>query len=243
MTAETARPTQRAVLEQTDDADRRALEIVSSIVHELRSPLATLVAAAEMLEADTTEDAQRFSCVIERQARRLNGIIDAVLRAYAATGQRVPQVREPVDIAMLVREVCDAHAAVYPDMRFVVTSEELRPAAVDRTMFEVVLSNLLSNAAKYTPAGSRVYVSTHHYEDGLRVVVEDDGPGIVAEDVGRMFAPGVRGAGARAEGYGLGLFIARTVCRAMGGELLVEPPERGQGARFAIEIRSEASHE
>jgi signal transduction histidine kinase len=51
---------------------------------------------------------------------------------------------------------------------------------------------------------------------------------------------GARGSGVRAEGHGLGLFIARTVCRAMGGELFVERPERTSGARFAIEIRSEA---
>ena len=242
MTAETARTTQRAVLEQIE-ADRHALEVLSSVVHELLAPLATLVAAAELLEEDPAEGAQRFTRIIERQARKLNGIIDVVLRAYAVAGAHRRPASAPVDITQLVRDVCDAHASVYPNAQFVVTSEQLRPAAVDRTMFEVVLSNLLSNAVKHTPAGSRVYVSAHHYEDGLRVIVEDDGPGIRAEDMEHLFSAGARGSDACAEGHGLGLFIARTVCRAMGGELFAEPPERTSGARFAIEIRSEASGE
>lgn len=243
MTAQTARPTQRAVLEQGFDADRHALEVISSVVHELRAPLATLVAAAELLEEDPTEGAQRFTRIIERQARKLNSIIDVVLRAYAVTGGQGSSATVPVDIAQLIREVCEAHAAVHPNTQFVVTSEELRPARVDRTMFEVVLSNLLSNAVKHTTPNSRVYVSAHHYEDGLRVIVEDDGPGIRPEDMEHVFAPGARGSDACADGHGLGLFIARTVCRAMGGELFAERPERTSGARFAIEIRSEASGE
>jgi signal transduction histidine kinase len=106
----------------------------------------------------------------------------------------------------------------------------------DRRRLELALANLLDNGLKFTPTGGRVALGVEALDEGARLWVADDGPGIPAEEQARIFERFTRGgAAAGTEGVGLGLAIVRGVVRAHGGEVWVES-EPGVGSRFCIEL-------
>ena len=110
------------------------------------------------------------------------------------------------------------------------------PAALgDDALIRQVLRNLLSNAAKYSPAGSTVSVAAMAVGDELEVRVADEGPGIAAEQRDRVFELFYRGStAARIAGSGVGLYVARTLMEAMGGSVGIAPSERG--AEFVLRL-------
>jgi signal transduction histidine kinase len=106
----------------------------------------------------------------------------------------------------------------------------------DRRAAERALSNLLDNAIKFSPGGGEVRVVAQADEAGIRIAVEDGGPGIPREDQERIFAPFVR-LDRELPGSGLGLSIARALAEAQGGTLTVES-EPGRGSRFLLTLRT-----
>lgn len=118
---------------------------------------------------------------------------------------------------------------------------ELPPVHIDATLCVQLFGNLLENAAKYTPAGTRVDVAAHAGDGRLTVVVEDNGPGLPAGDPDRLFDKFQRG---RAEsdvtGAGLGLAICRAIARAHGGDVRASN-RPGGGARFEVTLQLEES--
>jgi signal transduction histidine kinase len=218
------------------DGGGSVIEMLSGIAHELRAPLSSLSAAAEMIQEGDPAEQQRFACIIRRQAQRLSGIIDGLLEAYGATARQRRAEPGVVALTQLLDELCEEQRLQFPRHRFVFRAERDERVVADPRMLAIVVSNLLTNAAKYSPAGSTVRLSTHHYEDAVRIEVADEGDGIPAPERDLVFQPGYRGAGVRADGTGLGLYVARTLCNAMGARLLVETSEDTGGARFVVQV-------
>jgi signal transduction histidine kinase len=217
----------------------QTLEFLSSIAHELRTPLAALAASAEILPETDEAERARLSNIIGRQARRLSGIVDGLLDIYRLSNGKTIEARELVNMAELLDDLATEHALLFPRHRFVVESDPQVSIAVDRRILGMIISNLLTNAARYAPQQSTIEVSCRRGPGRVEIRVADEGPGVPTHLHRRPFRPGVRGAlrpaPRPAPGCGLGLFIAERLCAAMGAELKLEE-RAGGGACFVVVV-------
>lgn len=213
--------------------------LLSSVSHDLRTPLASITGAATALRQDEALDADTRRELIdsivseaERLERLVSNLLDMTrLEQGAVTVQRewVP-AEEVVGSALtrLERRLSGhlVHVTVAPDLPLL---------SVDPVLLEQLLVNLLENAAKYTPPGSEIAVSATL--EGAEVVLEvaDRGPGLPPGEEERIFERFHRGPRAGASGTGLGLAIARAIAQVHGGRLSAQNREGG-GARFRLAV-------
>ncbi len=226
-------------------AERESLRntLLASISHDLRTPLAVMAGAGSTLaeHGAKLDEATRFSLAhsIETKAREMSELVSNVLDLMRFESGQVVLRRDwetlddLVGTALQRLEVRLAGHAV--ELRI---APELPPVYVDATLIVQLFANLLDNAAKYTPAGTRVSVSAVADGPFVRVVVEDDGPGLPPGEPARLFDKFQRGNGeGTVVGVGLGLAICQAIVRAHGGE--IEAQRRaGRGARFEFTLPS-----
>ncbi|MER6319019.1 HAMP domain-containing sensor histidine kinase [Streptomyces sp. NPDC001581] len=227
-------------LEQSVTAQRR---LVADASHELRTPLTALRTNAELLakgERLTAAQRERASAALGRQLREVTGLVNDLIE-LARDEEPTPLV-EQVRLDALVRHGVDAARAHWPAVEFRVRVAEGAvgvvvpgvPARLSR-----LLSNLLDNAAKFSPAGLPVEVELavvggDAAGGGLELTVRDHGPGIAEQDLPYVFDRFYRAGAARAlPGSGLGLAMARQIARAHGAELSAERAVGG-GALFRL---------
>jgi len=216
------------------------LQLLSSIAHELRTPLAALSASSEMLCDAHGDDQVRFTAIIQRQTRRLNMIVEGLLAAYSASQGTFQRVFDVIDMAALVRELSDEQSALFPQHRLVVSAEPGGRVWADRRLLQMVLVNLISNACKYSPPASTVSIACTSERDAMRISVRDEGPGIPAHLRKRIFNAGERGAMTDESGCGLGLYIAQSLCDAIGAELTLDDSDDAPGACFVVRVPDRA---
>lgn len=234
--------------------DRRAelraqqLTFLAAVAHDLRNPMASLQTAAELATRGVTDETQhRRLEVILRQVRRLNRLVGDLLelsRIGAGNFDLVPVER---DLREVVRETADLFedASEGHPIRL-----ELPAAPVivrhDPTRIGQILSNLVSNAIKYSPSGSPVDVRLRELPDSVAIDVEDRGIGINPEEHELIFSTFGRSLGVASEipGVGLGLSVARQLARAHGGDIELES-EPGAGSTFTLVLprREEADRQ
>jgi two-component system sensor histidine kinase KdpD len=226
---------QMKVLQQTD-ALRAAL--LSSVSHDLRTPLATIKAAAtSLLQLPLDEDARcTFVTAIERECDRLNSLVENLLDMSRIEGGALHPKMVWYPIEELVHDVLERMEALRGRPVQVHLPEELPPVELDYVQIGQVLTNLLENAVRYTPAGSPIDVDIQVQEDQMLVSVADRGPGIPLSERERIFDKFYRvhrepGAADQPRGSGLGLAVCRGMIEAHGGQIWEEPREEG-GAVF-----------
>ena len=211
-----------------------------SVSHELRTPLLVLSGEVEWLrgQAGVAEPLRDGLRRIARQVEVMNGLVEALLLLRGADAASELSARnsfETVDlsdiVAQAVREVSSARPERVSDLT--VATEDDVLVYGHPVLLVAGLRNLLDNAFKFTAPGTAVRVRLFADADAAHLVVEDDGPGIEAEERERVFDAFYRGASARAEspGIGLGLPILRRVARAHGGDVAVGACASG-GALF-----------
>lgn len=219
-------------------------DFISSVSHELRTPLAQIRMLSE-LQADrklqSPEERERANRVIAREARRLTQLVENFLhfsrsRAATASGPR-PQ---RVEVAECVEETVEAFRPVLePDAGTVEVRVEPGVAiSGQRDAVRQILSNLLDNAIKYGPRGQTVRVTANRDGAFVRMLVEDQGPGIPEESRSAIWEPYhrlPRDVDSHRPGSGVGLAVVRTLVASLGGRAWVEPGAQG-GARFVVEI-------
>jgi PAS domain S-box-containing protein len=217
-------------------------DLVATISHELRTPMAAVYGAAETLlhRDDDLEPEQRreLLAMIAAQATRLTSIVESVLLTSRLDRDAVDVEREPVDVAELARATVEALRPQLPpsvSLEVEVEPEEVK-AAGDADRIQQVLVNLLDNAVKYGE-GSPVTVRVRPANGVVRLSVEDSGPGLSPAEQTRIFDKFYRAGPqlTRAGGTGLGLYISRELVRRMGGRLDVRS-EAGAGATFVLEL-------
>jgi two-component system phosphate regulon sensor histidine kinase PhoR len=219
--------------------ERTREEFVANVSHELRTPLSLIKGYVETLldgARDNPEVAERFLKIIERNTQRLDLLIQDLLAISALESGRLKLNLQPVELRPLADKVlADLHARA--EIKTVSLVNELPEftASADMNRLDQVLANLVDNAIKYGHAAGHVAVGGNKLDDGrLEIFVRDDGPGIPAESLDRVFERFYRVDKARSRdqgGTGLGLSIVKHIVQAHGGEVRCES-EPGQGATF-----------
>jgi signal transduction histidine kinase len=218
-----------------DEAREAFLGVLS---HELRTPVTAIYGGSMLLARHRQEVPETLEVVVDDVAaeslRLLRLVEDLLVIARVERGLPVA-AREPLLIQHVVRRVVAEEARRWPDAAFTSTvAPALPPVLGDSGQLEVVLRNLLGNAAKYGSTGAHVTAERIH--GGVRVSVEDDGPGLdlAPEQLFRLFQRG-RSAARRAAGSGIGLFVCRALVEGMGGRIWAENlPDGGAAFRFEL---------
>jgi two-component system, NtrC family, sensor histidine kinase KinB len=219
-------------------------DLVSTVAHEFRTPLTSLRMAvhlcADELVGPITEKQADLLFAARQDCERLQTTVDDLLDLTRLQAGRLELTFAPAAPLELACAALDAHrseaSAAGIELESPVT-EALPEVLVDRERIDLVLSNLVGNAIKYTPRGGRVAVAAAVAEDGFfRFEVHDSGPGVPPEFHARVFDKFFRVPGVSASGVGLGLYIARDVVQAHGGRIGVESAP-GQGSRFWFTVR------
>jgi two-component system sensor histidine kinase KdpD len=229
------------VLRRTDEL-RAAL--LSSISHDLRTPLASIKAAAGSLRQHDVawSDAERdaFAATIEAEADRLNRLVGNLLDLSRIEAGVLRPEKEWYPLSALVEDVLGRLGLLAADHSIAVdVPDTLPPVLLDYVEIDQVLSNLLENALKYTPPGTPIRVAAHVEGDALAVEVADQGPGIPPAALPRLFEKFYRVASGpgHPRGTGLGLAVARGLVEAHGGRLGVEStPGQGTCFRFTLPL-------
>lgn len=216
-------------------------DFLRGVSHNLQTPLTSIRAYAEQLEIDRPDE--RLGIIAE-QAERLSRMVRQLLTVTRLESGALHPRSEVVSLSTRVRKAWEALGAT--DVPFTLDDRAGGWLAVaDADQLDQVLWALLDNAVKYG-ARSPVSVTIEADEGGsrLRTTVADRGPGVDEEDRSRLFGRFVRGADRSPdEGSGLGLYVARELCRAMGGDLYLESPPPGGGAAFSLQLAAEFAEE
>jgi K+-sensing histidine kinase KdpD len=240
------RATEAEVLRRADVLKTALLGAVS---HDLRTPLASIIASAGSLRQPDVEwtGAERAAFLedIEGEARRLERIVANLLDLSRMESGTLRPERGWYDIAALVDDVVGRlrGPAAGHQVR-VSVAEDLPPVPLDYVEIDQVLSNLIENALRHTPAGTHIWIEAARDGDALALTVADDGPGIDPASRHRLFDPFVRGGDRRGapRGAGLGLAIARGLVEAHGGRISAEErPGGGTVMRFTLPLAEPAA--
>ncbi len=223
-------------------ADRQKDEFLGMLAHELRNPLAPIMYSIAALERTAGRDAARPLEVMSRQVRRMTRIVDDLLDVSRVTQGKISLQRTPIDLVAVVTHVVDAlRPAVEARNRHVALTLPTRPVRVDGDSVRLaqVLENLLNNAAKYTEPGGHIEVALEQRSGAARIVVRDDGIGISADMLPRVFDLFVQADTAldRAEGgLGIGLTLVDRLTRIHGGSVTAYSAGPGLGSEFVVQL-------
>jgi signal transduction histidine kinase len=212
-------------------------EFLRGISHNLQTPLTSIRAYAEQLGSEREDP--RLGIIVE-QADRLTRIVRQLVSVSRLEAGTLRPATEVLALAPRVRRAWDALGATH--VPFELQDDAAGWLAIaDPDQLDQVLWALLDNSARYTGgAAIRASVAPRADVGRLAVTIADDGPGVKPEDRERIFERYERGAaGAGAEGTGLGLYVSRQLCRAMGGDLVLEPAGSGSGAAFTVLLPGE----
>jgi PAS domain S-box-containing protein len=227
---------ERLTAERLRTEDELKTTFLQAVSHDLRTPLAAILGLAVTLERDdltlAPAEARDLAHRIAQNARRMDGMVADFLDLDRLQRGVADLTFLPVDVGALVREIVGD-----PDL---VTEHRLTldvaPVTVDADagMLARIVENLLVNATKHTPAGSQIWVRVEPRDDGLELIVEDDGPGVPKADRGVVFEAFSQGSDATA-GSGIGLTLVVRFTELHGGRAWVED-RAGGGASFHVTI-------
>jgi two-component system phosphate regulon sensor histidine kinase PhoR len=220
-------------------------EFVANVSHELRTPLSVIKGYAETLVDGhhelPVEDRDKFLRTIQRHTERLNSLLEDLLTLSRLESINPGLRREPVSLPALIASVTDDYRArpVAVNHQLIVTiAPEIGDLPLDPLRMTQVFENLLDNALKYTPKGSRIHIAASHRPSEVEVCIRDNGPGIPAEDLPHIFERFYRVDKGRSRdkgGTGLGLSIVKHIVQLHGGRLWAESGV-GQGTAFIFTL-------
>jgi len=225
------------------DADRRKDEFLAILAHELRNPLAPIVNSLHILrQGGGSMNVDRLHDILERQVSHLVRLVDDLMEVSRITTGKVELRREPVDLAEVMKSAIDTSRplidAAGHELSVALPAEPLRLHA-DAVRLTQVLANLLNNAAKYTPAGGRIWLSARREGAQAVVSVRDNGMGIHADmldQVFELFAQADQGTHRAQGGLGIGLTLVRSLVHLHGGTVQACSDGPGRGSEFLVRL-------
>jgi signal transduction histidine kinase/ActR/RegA family two-component response regulator len=228
--------------QKLNEAVRLKDEFLATLSHELRTPLTPIISCTHLLNADgkLAPEEHKSVQVIDRNARALSRMIDELLDLSIVTNRKLRLIRERTEMNEWTLSTIET---LRPDWErkgleviFVASGAPVE-LEIDATRLTQVLTNLMTNAIKYTDRGGKITVRVSLADDGLRIAVSDTGAGLTRGEIGRIFemfhqsrTPHTQAVG----GLGVGLAVARSIAELHGGGLLAESAGPGQGATFTL---------
>lgn len=228
------------VLRRTNELKTALLNAIS---HDLRTPLASIIASAGSLRQRdvvwSDEQVQEFAVAIEEEARRLNRIVGNLLDLSRIEAGSLRPDRQWHDLGALIDDVLGRLRSVTVGHPIAVdVPDDLPPILIDYVQIDEVFSNLVENAAKYSPPGCEIRISAVTTDGEVEVHVADGGHGFTSADLPRLFEPFYRGdAQVGRTGTGLGLAVARGLVQAHGGRIwAANRPDGGGLVAFRLPL-------
>ncbi len=237
-----------------ESAYRRKHDLVPLLTHEIGNQLTVIQGFAEMLHDGLgelpVETARQFTEAIVRNSLQMRRLLDAVSDLRQLDDGDLTLDLSTLDLVPLVRETMDDLQGQLAERRVTMALPARAVVTADPVRVRQALTNLVSNAAKFTPPGALVAVALTVRDDTVELSVSDDGPGIPPDRERELFQKFSR-LGARVKGTGIGLYLSRAIARAHGGDLVLVPqavgcrfvlrlPRRGRGAEAGTGVGSEA---
>jgi signal transduction histidine kinase len=228
------------------ELERLKDEFVSNVSHELRTPIANVKLYINLLTRGKPEKYDEYLQTLRREAARLEKLIEDLLDLSRLDLGRQPILLTPADVNQLAAQLIADRTALAASRQLLIDYRAEGPLALaqaDPAMLSQVVSNLLTNAINYTPAGGLITVTTatrpREEQTWITITVQDTGPGISPNELEHIFERFYRGeAGHRsgAPGTGLGLAISAQIMSMLGGSITVES-QSGQGAAFTVWLK------
>lgn len=223
---------------------RELKDVADDIAHDLRTPITRIRAAAEtaLLRPDGNASPSEINGSILEDCDRLLDLINTMLEISQIESGVRPLACSEVDLVPLAEEICEFFRPAAEDNYVELSFAASQPLYVhaDAQRLKRAIAHLVDNAVKYTDSGGRIAVRCSMSEGFAKITVQDNGVGIPASELERIFARFYRGEESRtAIGNGLGLSLARAICRAHGGDITVTSTE-GRGSIFTIAIPAES---
>jgi PAS domain S-box-containing protein len=232
----------RQTMLELRSANRRKDEFLATLAHELRNPLAPISMGVELLKL-STDDRETFDEVIdtmERQTKHMVRLIDDLLDVSRITRGKVELRKSEVKLSQIVQDAVEATRPLMEEAR-----HELRITFPDRHLIlradpnrvTQVLSNLLNNAAKYTPSGGLIELIVQQLNDKVAITVADNGLGIAAENQATIFDMFMQARNTLESGHkglGIGLTLVKRLVDMHGGTVEVQSGGLGCGSRFRV---------
>jgi PAS domain S-box-containing protein len=233
-----------------EDEGKRITTFLAMLGHELRNPLAPIVNAVSIMRLEPRLPERLRTCrdIIDRQAQQLTRLIDDLLDVGRITSGKIHLAMRPVKLAGVLRDAMEAVAPLVQSKRHeptLVLPDEDVWVSGDRARLLQVFTNLLNNAAKFTPAGGDIGLSLRRDGDRALVGVRDNGPGIAPkqiDDIFNLFVQGEREPqpahdGLAYSGLGLGLSLVRQIVARHHGDVGVySSGQPGEGAEFVVRL-------
>lgn len=218
-------------------ASRTKDEFLAMLGHELRNPLAPIVTALEMTRGKEGVDISRERAVIERQVDHLRRLVDDLLDVARITRGTLELDRKPIDLAEAITDGVEAARSLVDQRRHRLALElpTGHTAFADRNRIAQLVSNLVTNAARYTDPGGKITVSLVRRGSDLVLRVCDTGAGIPEDLLPRIFEIFTRG-GRQEGGLGLGLAIVRSLAELHGGGVTARSAGPGKGSELEVRI-------
>lgn len=241
---------ERAATKRLREVNQLKDEFVAIVAHDLRSPMTVISGFADTLlqrgDVLPLEQQRTLLEMISRNTRNLASLVEDVLQVARIEAGEFRYRIEPFQVGSLVHRTVAEQQAAHPDRAYYVhVAPRLPPAAGDEDRNWQVLTNLLSNAAKFSPAGEAIDVEVGTEEQLIRVAVRDRGPGIAADDMQKLFRKFSRLPPASSDapkGTGLGLYICRSMVEAQGGTIdVTSRPGDGTTFMFTLPAAEESS--
>jgi len=230
--------------EQLEDAGKRKDEFLAMLSHELRNPLAPIRNAVELMRRVGSSEPRLTMArdVIDRQVTQLARLVDELLDVSRISQGKIVLRKEPVELTKIVAHAVEtARPMVDVHEQRLSVEVEARPAWLlgDFARLSQVIANLLNNASKYTPDGGRIRLIARAERGVATVTVEDDGSGIDAELLPRvfeLFVQGERGLDRSQGGLGIGLTLVKRLVELHLGKVEAHSAGAGQGSRFTVTL-------
>lgn len=228
--------------EKLHQAETLRRQLIGDVAHELRTPLTAIKGSMEGLMDGVLPASQGTFQQVHDEIERLNRLVTDLGELNRVEAGAFELTLGPVKISELVKTVFKRFDQQYKEKRVELTGSihaELSPVHVDENRIIQVLTNLIENALRYTPAGGMVSVAAVQNDSGIQITVKDTGLGIPGEHLPNVFTRFYRVDKSRsrsAGGSGIGLTIARHIIEAHGGQIRVESAGRDQGSSFIFTL-------
>jgi signal transduction histidine kinase/CheY-like chemotaxis protein len=232
----------KATREALEAEKTRRDQFLAMLAHELRNPLSPISAAATLLKMAKSNDpvVTNAGNIIARQVKHMATIVDDLLDVSRVTRGIVELKLEPLDLRHVIHDAVEQVAPLMAARRHsLIVADVPEPMAMlgDRERLVQIITNLLTNAAKYTPEGGHVEVKIDQYEGQIAVVIKDNGVGMTPDlipHVFDIFAQAERTSDRTTGGLGIGLALVKSLVELHGGKVTCASDGRGKGSTFTI---------